>query len=126
VSWPAVSAAKPDEEQKLENSMLRKMIWEAVASEMEADTPFVGPTFTADDIVATVWEWNSTALEAAGIRREDVRPGVLEVLDHIEAHGWNVVGEEFQRGRDTRNPASEAEITTHPPIRPVDSDDLPF
>ena len=101
---------------------IREMVWEAVAFEMEAETPMTGPTFTAEDIVATVWEWNHEELRAAGLSRQDVRPVALEVLDHIEAHGWGEVRDEFQRAARSRTPGPDEESKGSPggPMGPID------
>lgn len=104
---------------------IREMGWEAVALELEAETPIGGPTFTADDIVAMLWEWNHEELRAAGVSREDVRPVVLEVLDHIEAHGWDMVREELQRGARMRSPEPDEEAAPRP-RGPADAIDPPF
>lgn len=104
---------------------LREMVWEAVAFEMEADTPMTGPTFTADDITAAVVEGNHEELEAAGVGRQDVRREALAVLDHIEAHGWDNVRDEFQRAARVRKPDQDPEPQQRP-NEAFDPNDLPF
>lgn len=99
---------------------LRKMVWEVVAFELETITPFTGPTFTLDEVVAGVWEWNHDELSAAGVRKEDVRPIVVEVFDHIEEHGWDTVRDEFQRAAEARKPAGVSPPPPPPPRGPID------
>ncbi|MEW5927047.1 MAG: hypothetical protein AB1941_06170 [Gemmatimonadota bacterium] len=104
---------------------LREMVWEAVAFEMEVDTPMTGPTFTADDITAAVVERNLEELEAARVGRQDVRREVLAVLDHIEAHGWDNVRDEFQRAARVRKPHRDPEPLQRPG-NAADPNDPPF
>ena len=104
---------------------LREMVWEAVAFEMEADTPMTGPTFTADDITAAVMERNLEELEAARAGRQDVRREALAVLNHIEAHGWGNVRDEFQRAARVQKPNQDPEPLQRP-NEAVDPNDPPF
>lgn len=104
---------------------LREMVWEAVAIEMEADTPMTGPTFTADDITAAVVEANHEELDAAGVSKQDVRREALAVLDHIEAHGWDDVRDEFQRAARVRTSNRDPEPLQRPG-NAVDPNDPPF
>lgn len=104
---------------------LREMVWEAVAFEMEVDTPMAGPTFTADDITAAVVERNLEELEAARVSKQDVRREALAVLDHIEEHGWGNVRAEFQRAARVREPDLDPEPLQRP-NEAVDPNDLPF
>lgn len=101
---------------------LRAMVWKAVAVEMEAETPMTGPTFTLDDLVATTWELYHEELRAADLSKEDVQPVALEVLDHIEAHGWDAVRGEIQRAAHLR----DAEKSEAPVRRPSGPTDPPF
>lgn len=104
---------------------LRERVWEAVAFELEVDTPMTGPTFTADDITAAVVEGNLEELEAAGVSKQAVRREALAVLDHIEAHGWGNVRDEFQRAGRVRKPSRDPEPLQRP-NEAVDPNDPPF
>lgn len=101
---------------------IREMVWKAVAFQMEAETPMTGSAFTVEDIVATVWEWNHEALRAAGLSKQDVWPVALAVLDHIEAHGWDQVRDEFHRAARLRTPEPSAgsEVPPRGPVGPID------